>query len=438
MASKNYVSHKKLVNQLLLEPTPKAGTLLSVVKQTLKKRTSILALTKKYDTPFYVFDTKETQKSINELKQAIKKYLPGCEIYYAVKTNDHDLLLKEIVKNHLDLDVSSGREMELALKHNSRHIIFSGPAKSDTELKLAISNKDKTIIHLDSFEELRRLGQVLSSKQTIRAGVRIATSHHGKWSKFGIPLNDLSRFWREAKKYPNIHLQGLQCHISFNRSALPYQEMIKEISAYLRKNFSPSELKEIKFFDFGGGFSSSGVEAEYPWITPQGHVVQIAHDYYQKKPVFKDKYYPITAIPIEEFIKEISKTLKQYLEPIVKCRYMCEPGRILAERSMHIVLRIKDLKSDGFGIADGGINLIGTWEKYEDYYSPAINLTHPSLKEKKFTLYGNLCTPYDIWGYYCYSSNIKQGDVILIPFQGAYTYALANDFIKPIAPTYKI
>jgi len=33
--------------------------------------------------------------------------------------------------------------------------------------------------------------------------------------------------------------------------------MIKEAGAYLKANFNQSQLKEIKFFDFGGGSSIS-------------------------------------------------------------------------------------------------------------------------------------------------------------------------------------
>ena len=345
--------------------------------------------------------------------------------------------MREVVKGGLGFDVSSGRELKLALKYGANKIVFSGPAKSDLELKLAIAHRDKTIIHLDSFEELKRLDRLINNQQ-VTVGVRISTSHHGAWNKFGIPLNRLANFWREAKRYPNIKLSGLQCHISFNKSVRPYQDMIKEISEYLRHNFKKEELAEISFFDFGGGFSPSLLEAEYPWITYQGRIIQAASEYYNLKPSFKHKYYPVRSITPDKFALGITNACKKYLKPLIKCVYMCEPGRIIAERSMHIALRLLDLKDNKFGIADGATNLIGVWEKYEDYYSPVINLTHPSLKERKFTLYGNLCTPYDIWGYYCYADKIVQGDVMLIPFQGAYTYALASDFIKPIAPTYKI
>jgi diaminopimelate decarboxylase len=46
---------------------------------------------------------------------------------------------------------------------------------------------------------------------------------------------------------------------------------------------------------------------------------------------------------------------------------------------------------------------------------------------------GSLCTPHDVWGYSYFGEDIKTGDILLIPSQGAYTYSLHQNFIKPMA-----
>jgi diaminopimelate decarboxylase len=46
---------------------------------------------------------------------------------------------------------------------------------------------------------------------------------------------------------------------------------------------------------------------------------------------------------------------------------------------------------------------------------------------------GSLCTPHDVWGTSYFGEGIDRGDVLLIPGQGAYTYSLRQEFIKPIA-----
>ncbi|MFA6410866.1 MAG: decarboxylase, partial [Candidatus Buchananbacteria bacterium] len=137
------------------------------------------------------------------------------------------------------------------------------------------------------------------------------------------------------------------------------------------------------------------------------------------------------SVPVASYAQGIAKAVKTYLKPILDCTYYLEPGRIISTPSMSIVLKVMDVKYPGMAITDGGINIVG-WEQFESNYFPVIDLTNPSLKEIDYRLYGSLCTPDDTWGYYCYAKKIKEGDIILIPNQGAYTYTFAQNFIKPI------
>jgi len=89
------------------------GNLANVVQATLPKRSAILALAKKYPTPFYAFDTKATNQGIREFKKVFTQAIPNLEIFYAVKSNPHAYLLEAVVQNGLGLDVSSGRELKL-------------------------------------------------------------------------------------------------------------------------------------------------------------------------------------------------------------------------------------------------------------------------------------------------------------------------------------
>ena len=45
-----------------------------------------------------------------------------------------------------------------------------------------------------------------------------------------------------------------------------------------------------------------------------------------------------------------------------------------------------------------------------------------------------LCTPHDLWGYYLRGRAVRLGDLLCMPFQGAYTYTLAQRFIRPVPP----
>jgi len=98
---------------------------------------------------------------------------------------------------------------------------------------------------------------------------------------------------------------------------------------------------------------------------------------------------------------------------------------------MHLVMRVADVKKKDLVILDGGIHMVG-WERYLHIYAPVVNLTHPGLRARKVRLFGSLCDPEDSFGEYCYASRVELGDLIVVPFQGAYTYGVSQDFIREV------
>jgi diaminopimelate decarboxylase len=96
-----------------------------------------------------------------------------------------------------------------------------------------------------------------------------------------------------------------------------------------------------------------------------------------------------------------------------------------------LIISVVDKKDDTLVITDAGTNAIG-WERFESDYSPILNLSRPSLTETACQILGSLCTPQDLWGYHYFGSGIEPGDVLMIPTQGAYTYSLRQEFIKPL------
>lgn len=438
MITDNLAQSKKNILKLFANPPSVIiGDLSEVVATTLKKRQQILDVVERHATPFYLFDSQELKKSIDAFTQAIEGHLPSFEIYYAMKCNSNPLVLKLVINKGLGIDVSSGRELDLALNAGAKKIIFTGPGKTLDELDLAVSHSDRVIINIDSWRELERLAN-LSKKHScsITAGIRVFTKYHGRWAKFGIPVDQLPQFFLEAKKYPQINLCGVQVHMSWNESASPYVKAVREISQQLSR-LNAVQRQQIQFIDIGGGFLPQSTDGNYPWSQPLGRIVKIANDYYDQPTKFTHKYYITAGLSLEQFGREFAQAVNTYLSPQIKATIFLEPGRIIANNALHIVLTVVDVKNSQLAITDGGINMVG-WERYLDNYFPVINLTHPSTTETEFQLCGPLCTPNDVWGQYCYAQQVKENDVIIIPNQGAYTYSLAQEFIKTIPPTYSL
>ena len=109
-----------------------------------------------------------------------------------------------------------------------------------------------------------------------------------------------------------------------------------------------------------------------------------------------------------------------------------EPGRWISTPAMHVLLKVMDKKEATVVIVDGGINLLG-WERPLFEFTPLLNLTRPSLREFSVRVFGNLCTPMDIWGTTLFGERVENGDILLVPDQGSYTYSLRQSFIKPVA-----
>lgn len=400
-----------------------------------RRRQLLLKMASARRTPFYVFDPEELEHAASSFLDAFR-ILPSFQPFYAVKSNSYPGLLKALVRRGFGLDVSSGKELTLALSCGAEKIVFSGPGKTNEEMGLALRNASKVTLHLDSFRELEKAGEKARALKTrIQAGVRIFTPLHGVWDKFGIPLHELRSFWDRAHEFPEIELQGIQCHMSWNESAEPYQKVLTRIAEELGSHFSPRDREGIRFIDFGGGFWPQNRDGVYSWATPQGEILKILGEHMGRS-LLEEGYTLSPSVPLSDYASGIAQAIATHLSPLVPaCRYFSEPGRILCNNAMHVLLRVEDVKRPGMAILDGGYNIMG-WEKLRNNYGPLVNLTHPSAHEVPFKMYGSLCQADDIWGHTCYAERIEEGDIIAAPFQGAYTYSLMNTFIKPSAKVY--
>jgi len=196
----------------------------SFVSGFLQRQDVFLQACHRYGSPLYVVEESVLLERAEQFTDAFSQTLPDVRVYYAMKSNNNLQIVKTLVNAGLNLDVSSGLELQIALDSGAADIVFSGPGKTEKELTLAVENCDRTTVLIDSFGELELLQRVASEKDTsIRAGVRLTTDSNGLWRKFGIPLNELSQFLDMAKHCNHISVQGLQFHTSWNLD--PYNQV---------------------------------------------------------------------------------------------------------------------------------------------------------------------------------------------------------------------
>jgi diaminopimelate decarboxylase len=409
-------------------PTLEAGEVKSYVRSFSRRRDTFLRIRQTQGSPLYLFDRTALLERARRFREAFQAVFADFRAYYAVKSNNHPGVAQNLVEAGFGLDVSSGLELDLALKCGCGDIIFSGPGKTDAELRQAVDHDSAVTVLLDSFAELDRLEDIAKKRQCrVRAGVRLTADETGLWRKFGIPPASLRRFLEQAQTRSHVSICGLQFHTSWNRGPSAQVEFIGRVGQTLRE--LPSTLRSaLTFLDIGGGFWPERGEWLQPAATPAGRLHQaLSADI---RPSLE--HYKLPAQPIENFAREIAAAMATHIHPLISCQLRTEPGRWLSDDAMHLLLTVVDKKAADLVITDGGTNTIG-WERFENDYAPAINLSRPSEVEHPCLVLGSLCTPHDVWGYAYFGDGIEPGDVLLIPGQGAYTYSLRQQFIKPIA-----
>ncbi len=402
-----------------------AAELASFVNYYFNRRDAYLRLFRDHGRPLYVLEPKVLTRQAGRFQRAFRTTLPDPGFYFAVKSNNHPDVARTLLKSEFGLDVSSGQELQMALDLKAGNIVFSGPGKTEAELSLAAA-KNITVL-IDSFGEMQRLEAVAAAASTtIRAGVRLCTNPKGLWRKFGILPNRLPEFHQAARKCPHVSLRGIQFHTSWNLAPGAQTEFIKALGRILAA--MPDEfLQDLDFIDIGGGYWPEPGEWLHHLETPAENQAGLPADASRAlRP-----HYRLPAEAITVFAEEIGQAVLQHIFPHAGCRICLEPGRWICHEAMQLLMSVVDKKEDDLVITDAGTNTVG-WERFESDYFPVLNLSRPDLTERPCHILGSLCTPHDVWGYSYFGRDIRVGDILMIPAQGAYTYSLRQNFIKPL------
>lgn len=422
----------KRAEEMLRRQSPRLDQreLTAFVRTFLNRRGAFLDINRRHGSPLYIIDEQALMDRARQFGDAFRREIPGIRLFYALKSNHHPAIASRLVGTGMGLDVSSGVELKTALAIAGAAIIFSGPGKVLPELELASAHADRVTILLDSFGELARLEHAAGDAGVImQAGVRLTIDERGLWRKFGIPLSDLERFLTEAANCPHVAVKGLQFHSSWNMNPDNQIAFITRVGTTLQA--LPKEKRaQIAFVDIGGGYWPMAGEWLQAVGTPEGRLRQLI----DPETAGVRDHYRYASTPIEDFARRLGQAVKSELLSRVDCAIYAEPGRWLCHDAMHILVTVIDKKGDDLVITDGATNAIG-WERFETDYFPVINLSRPDEEERPGLVLGSLCTPHDVWGYGYYGSDIQPGDVLLVPAQGAYTYSLRQNFIKPLPET---
>src|SRR4029077_3201385 len=96
------------------------------------------------ETPAYVYDLDAIERETSDLRAALRE---RDAVFYAVKANSAGSIIRTIASRGCGADVVTGAELALALRCGiaADGIVYSGVAKSDEELDLAIASGERGI-----------------------------------------------------------------------------------------------------------------------------------------------------------------------------------------------------------------------------------------------------------------------------------------------------
>jgi len=406
------------------------------IKRAIAHKDNLLDCAKRFGTPIYVLDEGMLAGQTYRIMKAFRKHLDRVSVFYALKSNDLPYLLQKLRDMGVNADVSSLFELQLALRLNFKRIIFTAPTKSDAELKLVLEHSDRVVLNVDNLDELERVIKLASwrqPKRPLKISFRLnPRGGAGSWPKFGLGLDDFRIAAGLVMENRSLKWAGVHFHSSWNQTPDAHVANIRLISRFLREKFNIAELSNLEFFDIGGGFLPDGSGALFS-ATARGRIIEKTVERHQKMPELREVYKE-EHIDISVFASKISAALRQeLLEPLGRedIEVWLEPGRFISSQSTYILLGVNSVGRSRVTV-DGGINLIGG-ANFEFEFYPIINISRPSTKRRKATIYGPLCDPEDHWGFSYFGEACQKGDILAVMNQGAYTFSTAWRWQRPIA-----
>lgn len=356
-------------------------------------------------TPFYYYDVKLLQDTLDMVKNEAGKY--GYHAHYAVKANANPRILSIIAENGLGADCVSGGEVKAALDAGfpADKIVFAGVGKADWEINLGLDN-DIFCFNVESAVELEIIDELAAAKNKVasvalRINPEVDAHTHAKITtgmkenKFGINLSQLGQVLDNLANLKNVKLIGIHFHIG---------SQITDMSAFRNLVIRVNEIQEdleargirIENVNFGGGL---GIDYYHPNHLPI--------------PAF-DNYFAV-----------FNKLLK--IRPGQQVHF--EPGRsVVAQCGTLIskVLYVKEGETKKFAILDAGFTELIRPAMYDAYHR--IENISSDEDVELYDVVGPICESSDVFGRDVELNKAHRGDLIALRSAGAYGEVMASQY----------
>lgn len=356
-----------------------------------------------FGTPLYIYSRATLERHWHAFDKAFGEH-PHL-ICFAVKSNPNLAILQVMAKLGSGFDIVSQGELErvLAAGGQADKIVFSGVAKSETEIARALEVGIRCF-NVESIAELHRINEVAAKTGKIapislRVNPDVDAHTHPyistglKENKFGVSVHEAREVYRLAKQLSHIDVIGMDCHIGSQLTELqPFLDTADRLIVLMEQ--LKEDGIELKHLDLGGGLGVPYTDETPPHPT--------------------------------DYAKALLEKLKTYGE----LEIILEPGRAITANAGILVTKVEYLKSNEnrhFAIVDTGMN---------DMIRPALYQAYMNIIEVDRTLTRE-SRVYDVVGPICETSDflgkqrklaIAPGDLIAQRSAGAYGASMSSHY----------
>ncbi|MCK6600106.1 MAG: diaminopimelate decarboxylase [Bdellovibrionaceae bacterium] len=374
-----------------------------------EKKKSVAKLLNNYTGPLYCYDL----DFIRYRAQKMQAVLKNVKLFYAMKANFNEEVLKIFLSLGVGIDVVSEGEIRKALSvgFTPDQIVYSGVGKTKKEIDSAIELSIYQI-NVESLPELRRIIEIAKNKKkkvnvAFRLNPNMSIETHPyiatglRDNKFGIELEaftELMAISKENKEFLNV--RGISLHLG---SQMKEFQPLKDALSKLRDYFIQlnKEFEECVCFDVGGGL---GI-------------------FYEKQDLKAENQL------LENYKEVIFSELEDLYKKIPNFEIQSEPGRWLVAHGGFLlseVQYIKKTKFKNFLIIDSGMNHLLRPSLYEAYHE--VMSVKNNEKKEIYDVVGPICESSDFFAKGRTLSTLNEGDFVLIADCGAYGASMSNDY----------
>nr|MBN2277564.1 type III PLP-dependent enzyme [candidate division Zixibacteria bacterium] len=341
-------------------------------------------------TPLLILSRSEIRSGLDRLSKA----LPGVNVHYAVKSNNHEAILKEVVAAGHGFDVASSDELNQIIRAGGQpdQAIHSHPIKAPSEIRAAFDMGARIFV-VDNPDEIEKFRPYTGKvKLLVRFKVEDSQAVVNLSYKFGCEPNDVPALVEKISRL-KLDFYGVTFHVGSQCVKNDIYIKAVEAAGDIISRLTQSGYV-IRLLDIGGGFP-----------VP----------------------YTSRVLSIGEFCRPINRALRKRIPPEI--RLACEPGRFVSAPAVTLVSSVigKSKRSgrNWYFLDDG---LYGSFSGRLYDHGEYRVLTNRNTTWKRSVLAGPTCDSFDVIYKDIILPPLNLGDLLMFPAMGAYCSVSATNF----------